>query len=89
MHSPSVAANKTTEQLTCVFTDHMSVACGGGVGGGANNACCSSGKGPTIGNHYHNRSITPNVLLYICLYVIQYDEGTMLMMSLCTLYPPR
>ena len=32
-HSPFVAANNTTEQLTCIFTDHiLSVACGGGGG---------------------------------------------------------
>ena len=34
-HSPSVAAKNTTEQLTCVFTNHIVISIwgGGGVGG--------------------------------------------------------
>ena len=54
-HSPSIAANNTAEQLTCVFIDHM-LFCGmwRGVGlGGVDDACCSIGNGSTIGNYVH------------------------------------
>ena len=74
-HSPSVAANNTTEQLTCVFFYGSHVVCGmggGGVGGGGGLMmhAVQVGNGPTIGNHVHVQSITPNVLLYnIYIYI--------------------
>ena len=63
-HSPSVAANNTTEQLTCVLIDHIHVLSvhgmymwggGGGRGGGGQ---MMHAVQSTICNHVHVRSTT-------------------------------
>ena len=94
-HSLSIAANNTTEQ----FTSILLITCciwGGGGGGVMMPACVES----TIGIHVHVRSITlcqmscqfGKILLPFVKDNNKYYgfmlEGAMLMMSLCTLYPP-